>query len=151
MSKNYNCYHVLDQIFLPWGPTSRTTTSPFVSLRFPSSLVLADRRARHPAALHLRRWLGRASGWGRSSGSHHGGLQRAHPWHQVRPRALLEDTNIQDGAVAGPWYSGERGVGARIDGNKVETQEEGQRYCRRGQTRRREHLEVPARKMIFLR
>ena len=37
MSKNYNCYHVLDQIFLPWGPTSRTTTSPFVSLRLPSS------------------------------------------------------------------------------------------------------------------
>ena len=55
MSTNYNCYHyhVLDQIFLPRGPT--------------------------------------------------GGLQRAHPCHQVRrPRALLEDTNIQDGAVAGP-------------------------------------------------
>jgi len=32
MSKNYNCYHVLDQIFLPWGPTSWTTSSPFVSL-----------------------------------------------------------------------------------------------------------------------
>ena len=62
MSKNYNCYHVLDQIFLPWGPTSRTTTSPFVSLRLPSSLVLADRRARHPAALHLRRWLEEQAG-----------------------------------------------------------------------------------------
>ena len=34
----------------------------YVSLRFPSSLVLADRRARHPAALHLRRWLEEQAG-----------------------------------------------------------------------------------------
>ena len=47
MSKNYNCYHVLDQIFLPWGPTSRTTTSPFVSLRLLFWLIAAPATRLH--------------------------------------------------------------------------------------------------------
>ena len=98
MSKNYNCYHVLDQKFLPWGPTSWTTSSPFVSLRLPNGLFarLHLIKYKRAVAVHRRELESRALAGPLLL------LQRAHPCHQVRPRALLEDTNIQDGAVAGP-------------------------------------------------
>ena len=98
MSKNYNCYHVLDQIFLPWGPTSWTTSPPFVSLRLPNGLFarLHLIKYKRAVAVHRRELESRALAGPLLL------LQRAHPCHQVRPRALLEDTNIQDGAVAGP-------------------------------------------------
>ena len=100
MSKNYNCYHVLDQIFLPCrqvGPL-RLPSSPFVSLRLPNGLFarLHLIKYKRAVAVHRRELESRALAGPLLL------LQRAHPCHQVRPRALLEDTNIQDGAVAGP-------------------------------------------------